>query len=285
MKNALEQLDRHPLVNFQMDVSPLYSALKNIMQEQIQQAQLQEKISQRLTNLEAEVRSVGVRQKEFEDSLDALTPDAKLQTQQTLKELSTNIKNLTSDMKKVRYDVGEAMRTAVDAKRGIHDLESELLSIRQQQRDFSDLHQEVMREHLKFTAAVKDIRWKIEEQEKLIQEFSQVKPQNTSEVDESKLHGMLSALCERTDQNFRSVEESSFAVDAELTRLRADMKFVQNEVRMLRSELHRGGNHLRRDVGCRRQSPHGGSQGADKSALRNEEHLNGYESASTQGAL
>nr|CCC94539.1 conserved hypothetical protein [Trypanosoma congolense IL3000] len=269
MKNALEQLEQHPLIGFQMDVSHLHSLLRDIMQEQLQQAHNQEKMNERLTTIENEMHTVVARQRNIEKSLDSATTDNKQEIQAEFHELRSNVKNLAADVKKLRHDSGESMRIAIDAKHGLHDLQKEIMATQQHCREISNANDEVVREHMKFTNAIKDIRWSLEEQD---QQCKAMAREAESRVDDRRLHSMFDALCERTDKNFRNVEQSSLAVDAELMRLRADVNFIQNDMYSLRKDLHSGVLHLTRDAVNSRQSFSAPAHGTEEGMLRNDVH-------------
>ncbi|ORC92459.1 uncharacterized protein TM35_000032120 [Trypanosoma theileri] len=274
--DIMEFLESRPLVGFQMDGSHLHNVLRNIIQEMQRQAQSQDQLHQRLADIEDDLRDVGMRQKGLERALASVDPDALRRLQQQLDELDRALDHVARDAKEARLLGDEAAAAAAAAGRGVEDVGRELAAAQQQQdqlqQDMDDLAREVERKQKDLGTAVKELEQEQAQLAEQTQELMRDVDRNDGEK-WKKLRDMLDELCERTDRNFRSVEESARAVDAELAHHRSDIDTVQGDVGSLDDKMRQGLSGIAKDVDAKYQMILDLLRNHEKSSLEIEQHL------------
>ncbi|RNF06814.1 hypothetical protein TraAM80_03647 [Trypanosoma rangeli] len=270
MDDAIELLESRPLVGFQMDGSHLHSILKKVIQEQQQQAQFQRQMGLRLSDLEEELRSMNMRQKELEKALGSANPDTLRKMRQELEYLDEGLGNLARDVKETRSLGEKATRAAEDAGRGVQSMGRELGAMRGRQDQFQQNLDELAQENRQLGDAVNAVERELSQQaQNLIHDLEQI----NSRENVQKLRDMLDELCERTDKNFRSVEESARAVDAELIRHRSDINGLQADVGSLDDQVRQHFSNITKDVDARCQMILDTLREQERSSLEIEEHM------------
>ncbi|ESL06213.1 hypothetical protein TRSC58_06115 [Trypanosoma rangeli SC58] len=270
MDDAMELLESRPLVGFQMDGSHLHGVLKRVIQEQQQQAQFQRQMGLRLSDLEEDLRSMNTRQKELEKALGSASPDTLRKIRQDLEYLDEGLGNLARDVKEARSLGERAARAAEDAGRGVQSMGRDLGALRGRQDQFQQDLDELAQENRRLGDAVNAVeREQSEQAQNLIHDLEQI----NSRENVQKLRDMLDELCERTDKNFRSVEESARAVDAELIRHRSDINGLQADVGFLDDQVRQHLSNITKDVDARCQMILDTLREQERSSLEIEEHM------------
>ncbi|KAH9589132.1 hypothetical protein LSM04_002674 [Trypanosoma melophagium] len=248
MNEHIDFLESRPLVGFQMDGSHLYSVLRKIIQELQQQAQNQDQLHQRLAGVEDDLRDVGARQKSLERALANMDPEA---------------------LRRVQQQVDDLDRALDHVGRGVQDLGRELGALQQQQDQMQG----------DVEGLANDVGRKQKELERDQAQLADQTRELMRDLDQNdggkwkKLRDMLDDLSERTDKNFRSVEESARAVDAELAQHRSDIDAVQGDVVSLDDRMRQGLSGIAKDVDTKCQMILDMLRDHEKSSMEIEEHM------------
>ncbi|RNF13439.1 uncharacterized protein Tco025E_06257 [Trypanosoma conorhini] len=270
MDEAMELLESRPLVGFQMDGSHLHGVLKRVIQEQQQQAQFQHQMNLRLSDLEDEVHGLSMRQKELEKSLGNAGPDTLRKLRQQFEYLDEGLANVARDVNEARGLGEKAARAAEDAGRGVQSMGRELGALQSRQDQLHQDLEDLAQESRQLGDAVNAVgREQSEQAQQILREVEQMNSRGSLQ----KLRDALDEFCERTDKNFRSVEDSARAVDAELTRHRADINGLQADFGSLDDQLREHLTNITKDVDARCQMILDTLREQERSSLEIEEHM------------
>ncbi|KAG8346426.1 hypothetical protein ERJ75_000957700 [Trypanosoma vivax] len=239
MDDALNLLEGGPLVDVQTDGGKLRGVLQTIIKDQQQLAQRQEKLGQHLASLEKEMQLLYTRQRSVEKTIESVEGNSKQQLHMHVDDMNQRHEALRNDLKRAFQMSEEAARMAGDLKRVAQLLERELVPQQQlHDRAIASLASEVTQRHQELFSTVDKIRLDLMNGGRQMQSTSGISAASIGEADWGKLCLMLDDLSGRTDRNFRSVEESALAVDAELARHRSDISSIRTELHTLKDELN-----------------------------------------------
>ncbi|KEG06021.1 hypothetical protein DQ04_16471010 [Trypanosoma grayi] len=252
MEDAMDFMESRPLVGFQMDGSHLHDVLQNIIEEQQQQSKYQQLNAQRLTDIEDELHKIGARQKEFERALGNIGPDTLRKMRQKLDDVTEGLDNLVLDVKNTRQLGEEAAHVADDANSGVQNMRRELAPLRERQdqlqQEIDDVIAESAEQNRHLGDALKEIEHDHMQQTGHMQELIRELQNREGREEWKKLHGLIDELGERTDKNFRSVEDSARAVDAELARHRSELDCLQGDMGALDAKTRKGMASIAKDL-------------------------------------
>lgn len=225
MEDSLKFMKSRPLIGFQMDGSHLSSVLESILRQQQHIIQGQRQTSERLQTMEEDIREVREHQQALEKIVEEMGgADAGIVSR--VKEVETVLTRVHRDIEETRRASSAATEKADGAGRLAEQANRQLLpfqdSIRKigQEVDFSS--KQTAEDLQDITRALNDLgKTRIEDEKRLneaLREVHQRAERLARENGVDDVRRMVEELSERTDDNFKSVEESSKAVDEELAR-------------------------------------------------------------------
>lgn len=214
-----------PLIGFQMDGSHLSSVLESILRQQQHIIQGQRQTSERLQTMEEDIREVREHQQALEKIVEEMGgADAGIVSR--VKEVETVLTRVHRDIEETRRASSAATEKADGAGRVADQANRQLLPIQDsirkigQELDFSS--KQTTEDLQDITRALNDLgKTRIEDEKRLneaLREVHQRAERLARENGVDDVRRMVEELSERTDDNFKSVEESSKAVDEELAR-------------------------------------------------------------------
>lgn len=242
MDDALDFLQSRPLIGFQMDGSHLNTVLQNIIRQQQQLVQGQRQVMQRVDELEENVSDLRSRHQEVERVLEqvsgAVDPSFYNDVRVRLQDLEGAMDHVVRDVDEARktasaagQDADQAGRLADQANRGLVPLQESVQSVAQ---DVEGLARQSAQERRDIGRALDDLTNARNEQDRhfadALRSLQQRADQLARESGVERLRQMLEELSDRTDENFRNVEESARAVDAELNRQGGELGNILNEL-------------------------------------------------------
>lgn len=225
MEDALKFMKSRPLIGFQMDGSHLSSVLDTIIRQQHQMLQSQRQTTERLNMMEDDIREV----REHQQALERLVADmggADTGIMARVKELETVTNKIHREVDENRRlvtaaasDADAAGRLADQANRQIAPVHDAVRKLGQEMdfttKQTSDDLQEI-------TRALNELgKTRMEDEKRLndaLREVHQRAERLARENGVEQVRRMVEELSDRTDENFKSVEESAKAVDEELAR-------------------------------------------------------------------
>ncbi|EAN84464.1 hypothetical protein C3747_18g343 [Trypanosoma cruzi] len=277
MEDGIEFLESLPLMGFQMDGSHLHNVLKRVIQEQQKQAQFQRQMSLRLSDMEDDLRSMNTRQKELEKALGNFGPDALRKMRQQIEYLDEGLESVARDVKEARQLADEAARVVEDASREIQSVGRGLGTVQDRQdrlqQELDDTAGEIEKQNRQLGEAMRTVEREQAEQIQQVQNLFRDFEHKNGPGNLEKVREMLEELSERTDKNFRSVEESARAVDAELNRHRSDLNGLQANIGSLDEKVRQYLSNIARDVDAKCQMILSTLREHERSSLEIEEHM------------
>lgn len=245
MDEALDFLQSRPLIGFQMDGSHLNSVLQDILRSQQQLQQGQRQLADRLAVTEDDVKEVTSHVKDLESAVAELTGSSlgseKLaQIRSRLDGVEHGLDLLLSDLndtKKLATAAADdadaagqladrANRAALPLKEAVDTLVSDVDAFgrqhaqeqREMGRAINDMAESRAAQDRRFAESVRELQERVD------------RAMGDKGGGVERLRAMLEELSDRTDENFKSVEESARAVDSELTRQGHEVAAVRAEM-------------------------------------------------------
>lgn len=237
--DALEFLQSRPLIGYQMDGSHLNHVLQDIIRQQQQLANNQQQIMQRLTNTEEDIKEIASHVREVErvtadvGGLERLSEirgrlDA---VERGMDVLSKNIEDTHKIATTAATDADQAGRLADEAHRGLVPVRK---AVDQLLHDVDSFGRQNAAEQREIERALEELQSSRTAQERSIQgalrELHSQAERLERDSGVERIRQMLEELSDRTDENFKSVEESARVVDEELSRQSAELKAIRVEV-------------------------------------------------------
>lgn len=240
MEDALDFLQSRPLIGFQMDGSHLNNVLQNIIHHQQQLAAGQRQVAQRLGALEEDVAEVRTHQQDLERALGIVGGDTEKlrQIRGRLEDLEGAMDRVTADLDETKRlaaaaaeDADQAGRLADQANRVAAPIQGE---VRQLAVDMDQFVKQSTTDRRELVRALEQLdKGRVEQEEAVaaaVHELQARVEKAARENGAERLRVMLEELSDRTDENFRSVEESARAVDAELSRQAQELHATRSEL-------------------------------------------------------
>lgn len=225
MDDALKFMKSRPLIGFQMDGSHLSSVLDSIIRQQQQLLQAQKQNAERFQAIEEDVREVREHQQALEQIVEEMGgADSGILAR--VKEVETALSKVHRDVEETRRIASSASEKADSAGRLAEQANRQLGPIQDSVRKVGlevDLASKQTSEDLQeITQALNELgKTRAEDERRLNEALREVHHRAERLARESgvdQLRRMVEELSEKTDDNFKSVEESSKAVDEELAR-------------------------------------------------------------------
>lgn len=214
-----------PLIGFQMDGSHLSAVLESIIRQQQQLVQSQRQTSERFSVMESDIIEIREHQQTLERLVEEIggTDTGVISRVKEIEMAITKMGRELEDHRRVATaaadDADAAGRLADQAHRQLAPLQDSLKKLAQD-LDFSSKQTGDDLEEI--TRALSELgKTRMEDERRLneaLREVHQRAERLARENGVEQVRRMVEELSNRTDENFRSVEESSRAVDAELSR-------------------------------------------------------------------
>lgn len=225
MEDTLKLMKSRPLIGFQMDGSHLSAVLESIIRQQQQLVQSQRQTSERFSVMESDIIEIREHQQTLERLVEEIggTDTGVISRVKEIEMAITKMGRELEDHRRVATaaadDADAAGRLADQAHRQLAPLQDSLKKLAQD-LDFSSKQTGDDLEEI--TRALSELgKTRMEDERRLneaLREVHQRAERLARENGVEQVRRMVEELSNRTDENFRSVEESSRAVDAELSR-------------------------------------------------------------------
>eukprot|EP00796_Vickermania_ingenoplastis_P004075 gene4075-2924_t len=225
MEDALEFMQSRPLIGFQMDGSHLSNVLQTMIRQQHQILQVQRQSSERFVQLEEDISEIRDHQQELErlvadmggadSGIIARVKDIEVAMSKTHREIEETRRLATA----AADDADAAGRLADQANRQLAPVHESFRKLGQEV-DYSN--KQMTQDLQEITRALNELgKTRMEDEKRLndaLREVHQRAEKLARENGVDQVRRMVEELSDRTDENFKSVEESARAVDEELTR-------------------------------------------------------------------
>ncbi|CAG9572759.1 conserved hypothetical protein [Leishmania major strain Friedlin] len=242
MEDAIDFIQSRPLIGYQMDGSHLNNVLVSLARQQQQLMDTQNRLNDRLADIVDDVREIREHQKQLEYVIGELGGAEQLhQVRSRIANVERAVDGLASDVQDAKGVANAAGRDADQAGRLADDANRVALSLRDTVGtlggDMDRVAHQLEAHHKSISKALGDLdkdRHDLEHQmHEAMREVLQRAERMERESGVAHLRQMLDELSDRTDENFRSVEESARAVDAELSRQGANQAALRTEISAL----------------------------------------------------
>lgn len=287
MENDLRMVDdlmnfmeSRPLVGFQMDGTHLHSVLERIICEQQQQAQVQGETSRRIADMESDLRELHVRQKNLEKVLGDVGPDTFRTLHQRIDAVQRDLDDVARGAKEAGQLGASAAEAAANVSRGLQNVERDVFALQDRQerlhQGLSDVAEEIDRQSRQMGEAVRTMEREQALQAEQTERMREIINQLDQEAFRESLQNLretINEFCDRTEKNFRSIEESAQAVDLELNSHRADLTALQKEFAALQEKMRQNISSIAKDVDQKCQMIIDTLREHEKSSLEMEEHM------------
>ncbi|KAK7195680.1 hypothetical protein NESM_000497900 [Novymonas esmeraldas] len=247
MEDATDFIQSRPLIGYQMDGSHLNNVLVSLARQQQQLMDAQNQLSARLSDVVEDVREIRDHQKQLESVIGELGGPEQLhhvrsriaEAERALDGLAREVQETKNIASAAGQDADQAGRLADDANRAAGSLRDAVNALG---GDMDRVARQAETDRKSISKALGDLdkdRHSLEQQmREALREVQQRAERIERESGVERLRQMLDELSDRTDENFRSVEESARAVDAELSRhgashaaLRSDLATLDEQAR------------------------------------------------------
>ncbi|KPI83884.1 hypothetical protein ABL78_7062 [Leptomonas seymouri] len=249
MEDAVEFIQSRPLIGYQMDGSHLNNVLVSLARQQQQLIDAQTQLNERLANIAEDVHEIRDHQKQLENVIGELGgPEQLHNVRSRISDVERALDGAAHDLQEVRglataagQDADQAGRLADDANRVAASLRD---TINKLSSDVDGVARQVELDRKSIGKALGDLdkdRSALEQQmREALRDVQQRAERIEREGGVERLRQMVEELSDRTDENFRSVEESARAVDAELSRQNANHSTLRSEVMALDERARTG---------------------------------------------
>ncbi|KAG5507044.1 hypothetical protein JKF63_05790 [Porcisia hertigi] len=253
MDDAVEFIQSRPLIGYQLDGSHLNNVLVSLARQQQQLMDTQNQLNERIGDIVEDVREIRDHQKQLESILGELDGPTQLHNvrsriadvERAVDELARNVQDTRGIANAAGQDADQAGRLASDVSHATSNLRDAISTLGE---DMNKITHQVEVDRKAISKALSDLESDRHDLERQMREGLREMQQRAERVDNEsgvgRLRQMLDELSDRTDENFRSVEESARAVDAELSRqganqttLRAEIATLDERVRTALAEL------------------------------------------------
>lgn len=244
MDDGIAFLQSRPLIGFQIDGAHLNSVLQGILKEQQHLVQEHGHMMQRMASMESELQELHTRQRDTERTVgtyhDKASTLAEVQTRlaevehamdDVVRDIASNHQAITA----ASHDAEQAGQLADQVHRALPSLQE---SVRRLTAEVESVSKQSVQERRDVARALDELDRQRAEQASRFQTVLQEMQERTEALvrdrgSDRALRQMLEELSDRTDENFKSVEESARAVDAELSRQATEMSVIRADVSAL----------------------------------------------------
>lgn len=242
MEEAIDFIQSRPLIGYQMDGSHLNNVLVSLARQQQQLMEAQNQLHDRLGDIAGDVREIRDHQKQLEAVIGELGGPEQLhhvrsritEVERAVDGLAREVQDSKSAASAAAQDADQAGRLADEANRAAAGLREAVNSLG---AEVDKVARQVEADRKGISKALGDIdkdRHDLEQQMREALRELQLRAERTErESGVERVRQMLDELSDRTDENFRSVEESARAVDAELSRQSASQTALRGEIAAL----------------------------------------------------
>lgn len=249
MEDAVEFIQSRPLIGYQMDGSHLNNVLVSLARQQQQLMDAQGQLNERLGDIAADVREIRDHQKQLENVIGELGgPEQLHHVRSRIGEIERALEAAARDVQDVRglasaagQDADQAGQLADEANRAAAVLRETISKLGS---DVDAVARQVELDRNSISKALNDLdkdRSELEQQMRgALRDVQQRAERMERETGVERLRHTLEELSDRTDENFRSVEESARAVDAELSRQNANHTTLRSELAALDERARTG---------------------------------------------
>lgn len=249
MEDAVEFIQSRPLIGYQMDGSHLNNVLVSLARQQQQLMDAQGQLNERLGDIVADVREIRDHQKQLENVIGELGgPEQLHHVRSRIGEIERALEAAARDVQDVRglasaagQDADQAGQLADEANRAAAVLRETISKLGS---DVDAVARQVELDRKSISKALSDLdkdRSELEQQMRgALRDVQQRAERMERETGVERLRHTLEELSDRTDENFRSVEESARAVDAELSRQNANHTTLRSELAALDERARTG---------------------------------------------
>lgn len=249
MEDAVEFIQSRPLIGYQMDGSHLNNVLVSLARQQQQLMDAQGQLNERLGDIAADVREIRDHQKQLENVVGELGgPEQLHHVRSRIGEIERALEAAARDVQDVRglasaagQDADQAGQLADEANRAAAALRETISKLGS---DVDAVARQVELDRKSISKALSDLdkdRSELEQQMRgALRDVQQRAERMERETGVERLRRTLEELSDRTDENFRSVEESARAVDAELSRQNANHTTLRSELAALDERARTG---------------------------------------------
>lgn len=249
MEDAVEFIQSRPLIGYQMDGSHLNNVLVSLARQQQQLMDAQGQLNERLGDIVADVREIRDHQKQLENVIGELGgPEQLHHVRSRIGEIERALEAAARDVQDVRrvasaagQDADQAGQLADEANRAAAALRETISKLGS---DVDAVARQVELDRNSISKALNDLdkdRSELEQQMRgALRDVQQRAERMERETGVERLRHTLEELSDRTDENFRSVEESARAVDAELSRQNANHTTLRSELAALDERARTG---------------------------------------------
>lgn len=249
MEDAVEFIQSRPLIGYQMDGSHLNNVLVSLARQQQQLMDAQGQLNERLGDIAADVREIRDHQKQLENVIGELGgPEQLHHVRSRIGEIERALEAAARDVQDVRglasaagQDADQAGQLADEANRAAAVLRETISKLGS---DVDAVARQVELDRKSISKALSDLdkdRSELEQQMRgALRDVQQRAERMERETGVVRLRHTLEELSDRTDENFRSVEESARAVDAELSRQNANHTTLRSELAALDERARTG---------------------------------------------
>ncbi|KPA82721.1 hypothetical protein ABB37_02531 [Leptomonas pyrrhocoris] len=249
MEDAVEFIQSRPLIGYQMDGSHLNNVLVSMAQQQQHLVDAQNQLNERLGDIAEDVREIRDHQKQLEGVVGELGgPEQLHNVRSRINDVERALDGAARELQEVRglastaaQDADQAGRLADDANRAAAALRD---TVNKLGTDVDGVARQAEVDRKGISKALGDLdkdRGDLEQQmREALRDLQQRAERIERESGAERLRRMLEELSDRTDENFRSVEESARAVDAELSRLNVNQSTLRGELAALDERARTG---------------------------------------------
>lgn len=283
MDNTLEFLQSRPLIGFQMDGSHLNNVLQDILRTQQQLQNTQRLFDDRISGVEGDIKEITVHVKDLERAVAELGGGG-----EKLEHIRARIDDVERGLDVLLRDLNETKKLASDAAQDA-DLAGQLAdqanktakplkdAVESLAADMDVFGRQHAQEQREVARALDELAGARKDQEKrmsdALRDWQARMDHLAAENGVERLRLMLEELSDRTDENFKSVEESARAVDAELTRQGGEFASVRAELSALEDKTRARLVSLSNDVDDRYQALLTAFKEYERNSQELEEHL------------
>ncbi|CAJ1007574.1 hypothetical protein Q4I28_002887 [Leishmania naiffi] len=239
MEDVIDFIQSRPLIGYQMDGAHLNNVLVSLARQQQQLMDTQNRLNNRLGDIVDDVREIRDHQKQLESVIGELGGPAQLHhVRSRIADVERAVDGLARDMQDTKdvanaagRDANQAGRLADDASRAASSLRD---SVNTLGGDMEKVAHQLESHRKSIGKALGDLEKDRQHLEQQVREaIREVQQRIERESGVERLRQMLDELSDRTDENFRSVEESARAVDAELSRQDTNQATLRAEISAL----------------------------------------------------
>ncbi|KAG5480558.1 hypothetical protein LSCM1_06262 [Leishmania martiniquensis] len=242
MEDTINFIQSRPLIGYQMDGSHLNNVLVSLARQQQQLMDAQHRLNDRLGGIVDDVREIRDHQKQLESVIGELGGPEQLQhVRSRLADVERAVDGLARDVQDTKgiadaagQDADQAGRLADDASRAASSLREAVSTLG---GDMDQVSHQLEAHRKSIGKALVDLEKNRHDLEQQMHDALREAQQRAERIERDsgvgRLRQMLDELSDRTDENFRSVEESARAVDAELSRQNANLTTLSSDIAAL----------------------------------------------------